>query len=58
MNKVPEVDEKVCCLWHSMIRPGGEMELTHRVALWGVGLQEEQTLKKLMKKAMKTGLEE
>lgn len=34
------------------------MELTHCVALWGVGLQEEQTLKKLMKKAMKTGLEE
>lgn len=39
VNKVPEVDEKVCCLWHSVIRPGGEMELAHRVALRGVGLQ-------------------
>lgn len=44
MNKVPEVDEKVCCLWHSMIRPGGEVELAHRVALGGVGLQ-KQTFK-------------
>lgn len=45
MNKVPEVDEKVCCLWHSVIRPGGEVELAHRVALGGVGLQQD-TLKK------------
>lgn len=41
MDKVSEVDEKVCCLWHAMIWPGGEMELAHRVALGGVGLQEE-----------------
>lgn len=39
VNKVPEVDEKVCCLRHSVIRPGGEMELAHCVALRGVGLQ-------------------
>lgn len=45
VNKVPEVDEKVCCLRHSVVRPGGEMELAHCVALGGVGLQ-EQTLKK------------
>lgn len=45
MNKVSKVDEKVCCLRHSMIWPGGEVELAHRVALWCVGL-EEYTLKK------------
>lgn len=45
MNKVSKVDEKVRCLWHSVIWPGGEMELTHCVALWRVGL-EEYTFKK------------
>lgn len=45
MNEVPKVDEEVCCLWHPVIRPGGEMELAHRVALWCVGLK-RYTLKK------------
>ena len=44
MNKVSKVDEKVCCLRHSMIWPGGEVELAHCVALRCVGL-EEYTLK-------------
>lgn len=45
MNEVSKVDEEVCCLWHPVIRPGGEMELAHRVALWCVGLK-GYTLKK------------
>lgn len=49
VNKVSKVDEKVCCLRHSVVWPGGEMELTHCVALWCVGL-EEYTLKKIKEK--------
>lgn len=44
MNKVSKVDEKLCSLWHSMIWPGGKVELAHCVALCCVGL-EGHTLK-------------
>lgn len=56
MNMVSEVDEQVCCLWHSMIRPGGEMELTHYVALPCVDL-EKYTLKKRKQMSFKRATE-
>lgn len=56
MNMVSEVDEQVCCLWHSVIRPGGEMELTHCAALPCVGLG-KYTLKKRKQMSFKRAAE-